>query len=88
MLESIWSSCNELEYIKAIAATTDRVNQAALSKDTNVFENIRSFPILEDIRDDVVVQKAIISLSKRLCESENIRLEKLDCGFFFSLCRK
>ena len=42
-----------------------------------MFENISTFPILEDIRNDVVVQKAIISLSKRLCESENIRLESL-----------
>ena len=76
MLESIWSSCNELEYIKAIADTTEKVNQAVLSKDTKVFENISTFPILEDIRNDVV-QNAIISLCKRLCESENIRLESM-----------
>ena len=76
ILETLLVAYNELEYIKAIAATTEKINEAVLRKELDVFENINTLRLMAEINNDEV-QRAVMSLCRRVCDAKDIKFENI-----------
>ena len=73
-MEILETSLTELEYIKALVNITNTINETIEEEEYDFYEDGSSITLMKEIRRNSL-QKAAMSLSRRVCESQDMTFE-------------
>ena len=65
----------EFEYINALVETTNTINETITKEDHDVYEDSSSVTLMKEIRRNSL-QKAAMSLCRRVCEAQDMTFEE------------
>ena len=74
-MEILDTSMKEFEYIKALVETTNNINETITKEEHDIYEDNSSVTLMKEIRRNSL-QKAAMSLCKRVCEAQDMTFEE------------
>ena len=75
VLEILETSMTEFEYIKALVDITNTINETVAKEEYSLYEDDNSITLMKEIRRNSL-QKAAMSLCRRVCESQDMTFEE------------
>ena len=75
VLEILETTMTEFEYIKALVDITNTINETITKEEHDLYEDGNSITLMKEIRRNSL-QKAAMSLSRRVCESQDMTFEE------------
>ena len=73
-MEVLGNSIIELEYIQALVQNTNTLNEITTKEEHELYEDGSSITLMKEIRRNSL-QKAVMSLCKRVCEAQDMKFE-------------
>ena len=73
-MEVLGTSIIELEYIQALVQNTNALNEVIAKEEHDLYEDGSSVTLMNEIRRNSL-QKAAMSLCKRVCEAQDMKFE-------------
>ena len=74
-MEILETSMTEFEYIKALVDITNTINETVAKEEYSLYEDGNSITLMKEIRRNSL-QKAAMSLCRRVCESQDMTFEE------------